>query len=719
MAVVDRKKLIEEIKARHEILSEQTGQVSDPAKLLPEAERFIQEIRQAGKYIPVGKQRDLLVSLSSFWATYVFQHSAEGRYPNTDLDPPIDMPAGGGLGLDEMIEFVRTRPWIALVGIAAVVVLVWLVGQIIPSTGANKATETAAYAATQQAWTQVASLSTEAASTLVAGTAVAQADDDGDGLSNIQEINLGTDPKTADTDGDGLLDGVEVNIHGTSPLNNDTDGDTLDDGKEISEGSSPLNVDSDGDGLNDNVDPDPGRLPTPTPEPTWTPTPTPTPEYIATPTTAVPAGVSVKVSNLMDGQEVRPAQKLVIAYANLLPGWSLHVLLQPQTLSVQQAAVTYYPLESYYVVPVEATSGEWSVEVPFGQGEALDHPEWYNLTLAVATSEAARKALVAAVDLGFADFPDEVLSLRQGITEVYTVFRGAYTEIDEVRLLYSAYRQDPDRVDLVAALPDGSDPQTIPGLEDLSPWQPSLSPDGKMLAFVSRLQTKEGVSHQLWVADSDGRNRTPVLRQFGAIERPVWSPDGRYIAYSAVPTDVETNVLNLFLYDTVTGEFLQLTQGSPSDRYPSWMPDSKALVFNSRAEATSTLGIFMIDIATGKIEVLYDTKAEESQACVSPDGTRVAFVSSPDATSTSNRDIYVLDLRSGEAQRVTSDEALDQYPAWHPDGRSVYFETYRTGTFTIWAVDVDGSNLRQVTFGPSEVAPFLGLVDAYLPKVEK
>ncbi len=58
-------------------------------------------------------------------------------------------------------------------------------------------------------------------------------DDDGDGLSNIEEGTLGTDPTRPDTDGDGLSDGAEVRTHTTSPLLKDTDSDGLTDGEEV------------------------------------------------------------------------------------------------------------------------------------------------------------------------------------------------------------------------------------------------------------------------------------------------------------------------------------------------------------------------------------------------------------------------------------------------------------------------------------------------------
>lgn len=85
------------------------------------------------------------------------------------------------------------------------------------------------------------------------GTDKKNPDTDGDGLTDGDEVKkYNTDPLKADSDGDGLSDGAEVNIHRTNPNVADTDGDGLSDGDEVSKyKTDPLKADTDGDGLSD------------------------------------------------------------------------------------------------------------------------------------------------------------------------------------------------------------------------------------------------------------------------------------------------------------------------------------------------------------------------------------------------------------------------------------------------------------------------------------
>jgi len=119
-------------------------------------------------------------------------------------------------------------------------------------------------------------LITLAALLLLATAAAAdRLDSDGDGLEDVIENIIGTDPFDDDTDDDGLMDGNEVNVYGTNPLDPDSDFDGLLDGLELgltapqgndtnlgifvpdadpSTTTDPLDDDTDGDGLIDGVE---------------------------------------------------------------------------------------------------------------------------------------------------------------------------------------------------------------------------------------------------------------------------------------------------------------------------------------------------------------------------------------------------------------------------------------------------------------------------------
>ncbi|MGN6485173.1 MAG: hypothetical protein ACTHMX_12315, partial [Thermomicrobiales bacterium] len=80
------------------------------------------------------------------------------------------------------------------------------------------------------------------------------ADTDGDGVDDGQEVYDGTDPNNpssysggtnrTDSDGDGLYDDDETNVYHTDPNNADTDGDGYDDGQEVYDGTDPLDPNS-------------------------------------------------------------------------------------------------------------------------------------------------------------------------------------------------------------------------------------------------------------------------------------------------------------------------------------------------------------------------------------------------------------------------------------------------------------------------------------------
>ncbi len=77
---------------------------------------------------------------------------------------------------------------------------------------------------------------------------------DGDGISNKEELTIGTSPINYDTDRDGLSDSEELNKYHTDPLKTDTDGDRLSDYDDVYLGFDPLKEDTDGNGIIDSVE---------------------------------------------------------------------------------------------------------------------------------------------------------------------------------------------------------------------------------------------------------------------------------------------------------------------------------------------------------------------------------------------------------------------------------------------------------------------------------
>lgn len=84
-------------------------------------------------------------------------------------------------------------------------------------------------------------------------------DTDRDGIPDVIEHGLGTDPRLRDSDGDGLSDSREQRF-GSDPLDADSDGDGLGDGREITLGTDPMDTDTDQDGVGDRAETRAGTL---------------------------------------------------------------------------------------------------------------------------------------------------------------------------------------------------------------------------------------------------------------------------------------------------------------------------------------------------------------------------------------------------------------------------------------------------------------------------
>jgi hypothetical protein len=229
--------------ARHDRLYQQFA--DNPESIdLDRVNGLIAEARAAGREVSAIPQRQQLRSILRHWGQFVYERT--GAYPNTHL-LPYSQAAAPSESLPPEALPSDASEGAALVPVAAPaaarreaerpnwfwpVLGVVLIAAIILALMASAL------------WNNIQRGNEELSTPLASGASQDQlpgieGDRDGDGLSDEQEVMLGTEATNPDTDGDGLIDGAEVLRHGSNPVTNDTDGDGVADGTEVALGTSP------------------------------------------------------------------------------------------------------------------------------------------------------------------------------------------------------------------------------------------------------------------------------------------------------------------------------------------------------------------------------------------------------------------------------------------------------------------------------------------------
>lgn len=215
--------------------------------------------------------------------------------------------------------------------------------------------------------------------------------------------------------------------------------------------------------------------------------------------------------------------------------------------------------------------------------------------------------------------------------------------------------------------------------------QPSWSPDGERILFVSTREQQRG---QLYSIHRDGSQLTS-LGVNGT--DPTVAPDGRQVLY--------TSGLRLILSDLVGADsfsLLELSEGDISLTSPSWAPDGTRLVFGVSPGLLYTMDLADAPCAWTSPAVfaecpsltrLVNGTVDDSNPAWSPDGDWIAFqdhfrisVVRPDGTG----------LRP-----LTDATFLAREPTWSPDSRQIAFVGSEAGE--LYVMNSDGTSLRQLT----------------------
>lgn len=165
--------------------------------------------------------------------------------------------------------------------------------------------------------------------------------------------------------------------------------------------------------------------------------------------------------------------------------------------------------------------------------------------------------------------------------------------------------------------------------------------------------------------------QTPGIREMD----PVWSPDGKYVAYFSD----RTGEFQVYIRPSDgKGEEKQLTKGLKSYlQNLAWSPDNKKLLFS---DVTNTL--HYIDVETGTIEKVFHNDHNGTGNFVSgswsPDSNWIAYHNNDESSFSS---IYLYELKTKKSHRVTSELTDDVNPAFDPDGKYLYWIANREFNF--------------------------------------
>lgn len=216
-------------------------------------------------------------------------------------------------------------------------------------------------------------------------------------------------------------------------------------------------------------------------------------------------------------------------------------------------------------------------------------------------------------------------------------------------------------------------------------WERGLvwSPEGERLAFYSNRTAQ----WEVYTVDVTGRNLRQVTENRLFETGLVWFTGSDSLAF-VVPGAAERTLVT---YDIQGGT---TDQRAYSDIFsPVWSPDGKQIAYFSFT--SRRIGLFVLDTTDESRRMITDDiRPQARDIAWSADQQHIAFVS--------HGEIFISDLTPGTARRLVNMGAGGAWePSWSRDGTQIAFMSFRDGNAELYVINADGSHLRRLTEHPA------------------
>jgi TolB protein len=228
-------------------------------------------------------------------------------------------------------------------------------------------------------------------------------------------------------------------------------------------------------------------------------------------------------------------------------------------------------------------------------------------------------------------------------------------------------------------------PLTPEGVTALSPvW----SPDGRTIAYTRLEGGRGGVIVQPL---GGGTSQVAPGAQSGLNITPAFAPDGRTLAF-ARSDESGTDIFTANVVDRCCAQ--RLTVGRFADNLsPTFSPDGRRIAFVSTRSGPPQIYVMAANGTDQELLAPFDYGATGASNAPewSPDGARVVF----HRDVSRSPQIFLVDVAARRVTQLTS-SGRNEDPTWGPDGRHIAFISDRTGRRQIWIIDTETGRVRQL-----------------------